>query len=323
MAPDSAFFQELKTLRSREGVQRGNLHDYLGPRIRTLCGLLKRENDAKTRTVVQAWLTELAGTLTKDHGQAVLVSFAVGREFGLQTLGARIGELARLQRVSTRTARRLADQALNALAAAAGEDDRAIDVDTAGSGWRVSSLCSLYRLDTPTPELYEIRTIVATRELREVVIRISFPEPPPGVGEPVVNALFGAGVRKNERLERSRLLTLDLPRPLERDEKHEFWLHVTLPEDQPTSPHYAIVPLAPCDYGTVRVRFAADRMPDEVWLLDEVPYMEMDARSPERPAVTPTAHGEVFREFHGLREGHAYGLAWSFCPSESGMESHR
>lgn len=312
MSPDSHLSRELQSLRSRQGVCRPRLYSHLGLRIRRLSGLTTRQNDAKTRTAVEKWLTDLAETLQPDQKQAVLVSFAIGRDHRLDTLDARIGQLADLRNVAHRTARRQADAALEALVAAI-EELQPGEIANNGCGWQVSALSSLFRLDTPTPELYELRTIVATREISEVVVRITLPPTPPGVGEPVVAALFGARVRDSRREDGSpsRLITLDLPRPLAADEEHEFWLHVTLPPGQPTRPHYAIVPLAPCDFGSVRVRFAADRRPEEVWLLDEVAYPDLDARRPHRKAVTPNAHGEVSREFRSLHEGHAYGIAWT------------
>ncbi|GAB2604666.1 hypothetical protein Aab01nite_78390 [Paractinoplanes abujensis] len=318
MSFDSALSRELQALRSRKGVCRAGLYDHLGLRIRRLCGLTGRQSDARTRAAVEKWLTALADTLLPDQRQAVLVSFAVDAGHRLATLDARIGQLAGLQKVSSRTARRLADAALEALVAAVdelpgGEHDRAGTGDDNGGGWRVSSLSSLFRLDTATPELYEMRTIVATREIAELVVRITLPPTPPGVGEPVVTALFGAHLRKVEHDDGSpsRLITLDLARPLATGESHEVWLHVALPPGQPVRPHYAIVPLAPCETGSVRVRFAADRRPEEVWLLDEVAYPDLDARRPRRTTVEPDLHGEVFRAFRGLHEGHAYGIAWT------------
>lgn len=312
MSPDSELSKELQSLRSRQGVYRPGLYAHLGLRIRRLSGLMTKQNDTKTRTAVEKWLTDLAETLQPDQREAVLVTFAVGRDHRLDTLDARIGQLAGMRNVAHRTARRQADAALEALVAAI-EDLQPDEAASNGCGWRVSSLSSLFRLDTPTPELYELRTIVATRTIDRIEVRFTLPPTPAGVGEPVVAALFGAQVRQNQRLDGSpsRLITLDLPRPLAADEKHEFWLHVVLPPDQPTRPHYAIVPLAPCDFGSVRVRFAPDRPPAEVWVLDEVAYPDLDARKPSRRTVTPNAHGEVSREFRSLHEGHAYGVAWT------------
>ena len=101
-----------------------------------------------------------------------------------------------------------------------------------------------------------------------------------------------------------------VPRPYGPGDAHEFWLRVTLAPGQPIWPYYAIVPLDPCESGTVRVRFGS-RRPAEVWLLDEVPYTDLRNRPEGRNPVDPSTLGEVVRDFHNLREGHGYGLAWT------------
>jgi len=128
-----------------------------------------------------------------------------------------------------------------------------------------------------------------------------------------VRALFGARIRSMERGQGSdsHKVVLELPKRLSPGEKREFWLSVVLPPGQPTWSHYAIVPLDPCEAGAVRVRFAPDRLPDEVWLLNEVPYTDLREHPPGREVVTPSALGDVSHDFYGLRAGHGYGVAWT------------
>ena len=123
-------------------------------------------------------------------------------------------------------------------------------------------------------------------------------------------ALFGARVRAMEPNGSGQRVVLELPDKMRPGDMHEFWLRVTLAPGQPIWPYYAIVPLDPCESGTVRVRFGA-RRPAEVWLLDEVPYTDLRNRPPGRTVIEPSALGEVVRDFHNLREGHGYGLAWT------------
>src|SRR6185369_2508475 len=106
-------------------------------------------------------------------------------------------------------------------------------------------------------------------------------------------------------------VVLRLPRIIAADDEHEFWLHVVLPPGQPTWPHYAIVPLNPCDAGTVRVRFSPGRMPAQVWLLDEVPYLDLSDETPGPERVEPDSNADVARDFSGLREGYGYGYGWT------------
>ena len=318
MPGDSALYQELQKLRSRRGVDRTGLGRHLGPEIRRRSGLLGGEKDPRVRAAVETMLRSLAADLSPDLRQAAMLAFALERDYRFPTLDERAQSLADLQRISPRTARRRMDDALTAMVAAGEDAPEPPDGDRADkSGWRVSALRSLFRLDTATPELYEMRTIVANREIEEIVVRIGLPDPPDGVGEVRVEALFGARVRAVERSNggSSHKVVLELPAKMAPGDRQESWLRVVLPPGQPTWSHYAIVPLDPCESGTVRVRFAPDRRPAEVWLLDEVPYTDLRERPPGRAVITPTALGDVFRDFHGLRQGYGYGIAWTPLPA--------
>ncbi|MBW6436469.1 hypothetical protein KZ829_22260 [Actinoplanes hulinensis] len=307
---DSDLYHELKRLRRGRGVERLGLGGFLGPEIRRRCRLGTHERENRVHAAVGTLLRELAADLAPDMRQAAMLAFALDRDSRFPTLLDREQRLADLQNVSVRTARRRIDDAV-ALMAQAGEKTPEPPADPAnGSGWRVSSLRALFRLDTATPELYEMRTIVATREIDEIVIRIGLPESPAEVGPPGVDALFGARVRTMEPNGSGQRAVLELPDKMQPGDIHEFWLRVTLAPGQPIWPYYAIVPLDPCESGTVRVRFGA-RRPAEVWLLDEVPYTDLRNRPPGRTVIEPSPLGEVVRDFHNLREGHGYGLAWT------------
>lgn len=310
--PDSGLCEELKRLRRGRGVERRGLDRYLGPEIRRRCGLGSNEREPQVRAAVSAMLRDLAAGLSPDLRRAAMLALALDRDYRFATLAAREVGLADLQKWSVRTARRRMNEALEAMAQAAEEGPVPVDDPAGGPGWRVSSLHALFRLDTRTPELYEMRTIVAVREIDEITIRIGLPEAPDGVGSPEVEALFGARVRGIEHRDGTgnQKVVLELPGRLLPGDNHEFWLRVVLPPGRPTWPHYAIVPLDPCESGTVRVRFG-ERPPGEVWLLDEVPYTDLRERPAKPELVEPSGLGDVVRTFHGLRPGYGYGLAWS------------
>ncbi|WP_157752116.1 hypothetical protein [Actinoplanes derwentensis] len=310
--PDSDLYQELKRLRRGRGVDRPDLGRYIGPETRRRCRLGSGDRESRVRAAVVTMLAELAAGLAPDLRKAAELAFGLDREFRLTTLAERESRLADLQRVSVRTARRRMNEALAALAVAGEDAPEPADDPAAGSGWRVSSLRVLFRLDTHTPELYEMRTITATREIDEITIRIGLPEAPAGVGAAEVDALFGARISAVEPRNgaSSQKVVLRLPERMLPGDVHELWLRVVLPPGQPTWPHYAIVPLDPCESGTVRVRFGAE-LPDEVWLIDEVPYTDLREPPEKRALIQPSALGEVTREFHGLREGYGYGIAWT------------
>jgi hypothetical protein len=161
------------------------------------------------------------------------------------------------------------------------------------------------------------RTVVANQRLEELVVRLDLPRPHQHDGPAlplVVDAIYGSRIKSVERLNEGRhyCLTVALPHILESDDQLEFCLHYRVPEGQPIREHYAIVPLDPCDYGTVRVRFPGDRPPAEVWRLSAVPPRLLDeataAPGPDRLELDGV--GEVVLTFRGLREGHGYGVAW-------------
>lgn len=313
MSDEPDLYQELLHLRSRRGVERPHLGDDIGPWIRALSGVGPSDRESRIRQRVEALLRRLIDGLPPDLYQAARLAFALDKDHRYPTLDDRVGLLAEQQNCSARTARRLMDRALQAMV---NRVDNAPGEETgAGPGWRVASLKALYRLDTSTPELYEMRTIVATRDISEVTVRLGLPPAPDGVtGDALrVDALFGARVATVEHQpgRNHYRIVLKLARTVPAEESHEFWLRIVLPPGQPTWTHYAIVPLNPCDFGTVRVRFSPARPPSAVWLLDEVPYLDLSDGTPGAERIEPDDNGDIARDFRGLREGYGYGVAWS------------
>ena len=314
MSEDSDLYLELVRLRSRRGIERPELGADLGRRMRALCAVTPSDREARIRQRVTTVLLGLIDDLPPDLRQAARLAFALDRNHRYPTLDERVKVLADQQSHSERTARRLMDRALQTMVLAAETAEPGAGEPSAGPGWRVTSLKALFRLDTTTPELYEMRKIVATREIGEVTVRLGLPPAPAPIADQVrVEALFGARVARVERQpERHHYrVVLTLPRVVEADGEHEFWLRVVLPPGQPTWPHYAIVPLNPCDSGTVRVRFAPGATPGAVWLLDEVPYLDLGDETPGQERIEPDSNGDIVRDFAGLREGYGYGIAWT------------
>jgi len=317
MSQDSDLYSELLRLRSRRGVERTDLRTDLGWRIQALCAVSPTDKQARIKQRVTTVLLGLIDDLPPDLQQAARLAFALDRDHRYPTLDERVKILAEQQSYSERTARRLMDRALQTMVTVAETAEPITGEASAGPGWRVTSLKALFRLDTPTPQLYEMRKIVATRDIDEVTVRLGLPQTPEQVaGDVTVEALFGARVATVDRQpERNHYrVVLRLPQLIAADDEHEFWLHVVLPPGQPTWPHYAIVPLNPCDAGTVRVRFSPGRMPAQVWLLDEVPYLDLSDETPGPERVEPDSNADVARDFSGLREGYGYGYGWTPLP---------
>ena len=311
-------YGELLRLRRGRGIERPDLGAYLGPVLQALCGVTPADRDARVRPRAAAVLEGLAAALPPDLREAARVAFALDKDYRFRTLEDRMRTLAGRWKYSERTTRRLMDRAVRMMVKEAEAAGPAGPEAAAGPGWRVISLAALFRLDTATPELYEMRRIVTTRDVDRITVRLGLPPAPgPDAGDGlVVDALFGARVAKVEHAPRRNhfRIILDLPRVVPAGEPHEFWLRVILPAGQPTWPHYAIVPLNPCDSGTVRVRFAPDRLPAAVWPLDEVPYLDLADETPGAERIRPDGAGDVVRHFTGLREGYGYGVAWTPAP---------
>jgi len=310
MPNDSDLLGELKSLRQRRGVGRPDLRDQLGPEIRKRCGLTPSAPHARVRQAVTQLIRDLTRDLSADLQAAAAAAFGTETAFQYATLDARIRRLCAEQHIAERTARRKIDIALRAMVRAAEETDT--ETPPADPGWRVTALRALFRLDTETPELYEIRTIVATREITEMTVRFSLPQAPEG-GDLTVDALFGARVQgvESQPGNGSWRVSLRLPGPLAPGEEHEFWLRVVLPAGRPIWSHYAVVPLDPCESCTVQVRFPPGRLPGDVWLLDGVPYTDLCDDRAEGVRLVPSGLGDVRRDFGRLREGYGYGVAWS------------
>jgi len=310
-------YQELTRLRRGRGLQEPRPAERLGPLLRRLCGVAPGDPDGVARRRAGAVLAELAADLPDDLRTAAELSLALA-DGPASRLTQRTEALAAEQRCSGRTARRRMDEAARLLARAAlnHPGPQADDADP-GSGWRVREFTGLLRLDTATPELYEIRTVQADRALDALTIRLDLPPRPGAEGRALpllIDALYGVTLEEVDSGPdgRNYRLALALPRTLKPDEQHEFCLHYRVPPGQPIRDHCAIVPLDPCDQGRIRVRFPATAPPAEVWRLAAVTPRQMDRATtvPGPDRLAPDGAGEVGVSFRGLRQGHGYGLAW-------------
>jgi len=309
-------YRELVRLRHGRGVQEPRAAERLGPLLRELSGVAPGDTDAVARQRVRAVLAELATDLPDDLRSAAELALALGERPPIR-LNQRTQTLAEQIHSSERTARRRMDEATRLLARAAlGRADPATPAD-AGSGWRVRSLTALLRLDTDTPELYETRTVQAERTIDEVTVRLDLPawDGRDGPALPLrIDAVYGArvtGVDGGPDYRHYRVAVRP-PRPLRPDEQLEFCLHYRVPPGQPIRDHCAIVPLEECDNGRVRVRFDPAAPPASVWRLAAVAPRQLDRATtvPGQDRLDPDGAGEVAVAFHGLRQGHGYGVAW-------------
>jgi hypothetical protein len=313
MSPDPDLSGEFQRIRRGRGLDRADLSDVIGPEMRRLCRLDPGASQSSIRTAVRDFVSDLIRRLPPHDDLRVVAETVYGlhRDRHFPKLEDRVEALAAHLKTSQRSVRRRMDAATEEMVRLAEEAEPA--PPRPDPGWQVTGLETLFRLDTPTPELYELRTIRATREISEVPVRFTLPETVTHDAPLTVDALFGARVTEIEHTpgNGSCRVTLQLPGPLPAGRTQQIWLRVVVPADRPTWPHYAVVPLDPYDSCTVRVRFAPQCLPRAVWLLDGVPYTDLCDDKPSGELIRPSALGEVSRRFGRLRTGHGYGFAWS------------
>lgn len=302
---------DLLRLRRGRGLREPRLAEHLGPHWRSLCGVLLSESDGPARAKAEALLAGFAADLAPDLRKAAELALACGNG-AASRLSGRTEELAAALHCSERTARRRMDEALALVAEAAA---READPVPSGPSWRVRRFSSLLRLDTPTPELYETRTISAEQPVDVLEITLDVPERPDdtGAGGPlIVEAIHGVRVRSVEASPDNchYRVTLALARSLQPGERLDFTLHYTLPEGGRIRDHCVLVPLHPCDSARVRVRFGVP--PEGVWRVEAVAPRQLDpvTVTPGPGPLTLDLAGEVQAVFHSLRQGYAYGIAW-------------
>ncbi|WP_131741837.1 hypothetical protein [Actinomadura roseirufa] len=329
---------EFRRLCRGRGVQAPDLLQRLGPRLSAhLSARLTGPPGARTppadpRRALLALLADLADALPDDLRTAARA--ALGLDPRLRFLQERQHWLARHLERDVRTARRRVDDALalmaealessasrapagrggaeNSMAAAPGKA-----APSKAADWYAESVQALLRLDQDAPTVHEERRIVVTAPTLEVItVSVSLPRAPAaGSGARrtlLADMLFGGLMAGTERPSESHFRFLVRPPgPLRAGDRHSFGLCYRVPAGQPMAPHYALTPLNPCAEFRLRIRFAADRPPARVWLLDGVPPRALDDDPAGLPLVPLDAAGEAEARFTDLALGLGYGFRWS------------
>jgi hypothetical protein len=247
--------------------------------------------------------------------RAAELAFALDPHHRYLQLDRRLDQLARELRCQPRTARRRMDAAVAWLVGAAAAQPQS-DTPDSGQPWHLRSFQALLRLDTPTPELYEKRNLVAVRPIDEITVRFSLPRHPDEAHadhDVFIDVLYGARIRDvvRDHVGQCFELTLDLPTRLSPAQAHEVLLHYRLPEHQPMREHYVFQPLTSCAECVVRVKFPPDRVPSAIWRMDGVQPRAVDHPAPGAQRLAVDAVGELLLTFPRPEQGHAYGVAWT------------
>ncbi len=314
-----ALTAELRTLRKGRGIQERDLSARLGEQLRRLFGVAASDDDTTIRLRVGVRVRELLADAPPDLQTAVSAALAVHPACRHRFLAERTDWLAAELGCEARTARRRIDEGFAFLVDAAGPRPRVSSGGEGDSdGWLVRSFRATLNLDGPGPELIDERQIVAVRDgLDRIPVSMSLPPAPDATvleRDLVAEVIYGGQLGGKDRVSASHFrYWLELPRSLRAGQEHGYSVAFRIPAGQPMSPHYAFLPLWPCEYFHLRVRFGA-RRPAEVWRLAGVPPRLVDEKPGQGDLLELDRLGEVELEFRPLRTGLGYGIGWTPVP---------
>jgi hypothetical protein len=327
---DTALLLELKTLRKGRGINTARLPEQIGPLLRELAAVEKHDATGIVRQKVTDALDRLAESLPADLALAARAALSLHPEAQQPFLAERVQWLADQLERDVRTARRRVDLGLTALAERAlvpTAADTAVPAPRAplsrepdDDPWHIREFRAVLRLDQPTPEAIEQRVVVANEDgLDRLDALITIPrdrEVRTGSHDLMMEVLYGATIISRERVTGSRFkYGLQLPRPLYAGEAHEYALLFRLPPNQPMRTHYVYTTHRRCDAFDLRIRFDPERLPDQVWRVNQGYLGDLDDETAPRDVVDVDRTGEVHLVFHRLRLGFGYGAQWTALPS--------
>lgn len=309
---------DLEQLRKGRGVLERDLRRRVGTHIRYLCGVLDDDDQSQLRAKIVTVLIDLSRRLPDDQRLAVVAALALHPDAQQRFLGERIDWLAERLGRDQRTARRRVDEGLDRLAEIASGHD-SFSAESANQAWpdawHVRSCRTLLRLDAPTPELLEERTVVFTRDgVKEIIASVSLPRHatrPSGEHDLQAQVLYGGRLLRAERVSDTHFrFFVGLPTTFRAGQAHDYATLFRIPDGQPMRPHYAFIPLHSCSAFDLRVKFNPSALPTAIWRLDGVPPRVLDDYRPTDKLLHVDAVGELRLEFHELSRGLAYGAQW-------------
>jgi hypothetical protein len=328
---DTDLLLELKTLRKGRGINAARLTDQIGTRLRELAAVDEHDGTGIIRQKLTGALDRLAESLPTDLALAARAALGLHPEAQQPFLAERVQWLAdRLER-DVRTARRRVDLSLAALA------ERALVPESAAATvpaprapltpepdddkWHIREFRAVLRLDQPTPEAIEQRVVVANEDgLDRLDALITIPRDRAtrtSSHDLLMEVLYGATIISRERVTGSRFkYGLQLPRALYAGEAHEYALVFRLPPNQPMRTHYVYTTHRRCDAFDLRIRFDPERLPAQIWRVNEGYLGDLDDETAPRDVVDVDRTGEIHLAFHRLRLGYGYGAQWTAPPSD-------
>jgi hypothetical protein len=304
---------EIRLLRKGRGLQAGDLDSRLGPLMRELAG---GGDAAARRQMLAAEISRCSAQLLADYRTAIEVSLALSKETMQEPyFSGRVSWLAREMNRDPRTALRRINQAERCLAELVTTElrRRRGRITGAPNGWYLEEFRALVRLDGPTVEAREDRRIVSTREdLTEVMAWFDVPRDPSQPKADVqTEILYGGRLTSREEPSDNRFqLMVQLPRPLQPGEEHQYGLILRMPQEMLVRPHYILTPEYQCNNFDLTVRFDPARLPSWVRRVDGETVRMFEHPHRTENLIPLDAAGEVHQEFRDLTMYLGYGMQW-------------
>ena len=322
MASEGQLYTELGTLRKGMGLRHPSLRDRIGRELRRLCGIDETTTHAEARARITTMLERASGALPNDLGLAAQVMLAIDVDYVGATLTLRQRQLASTWNVDHMTVRRRCDLALQLTSAHLAEHGADLSADDPEdedpfepNEWYTLTSTTTLRLDTPTPEATEVRTLVSLKDgLDRVALGLGLPRPRSEDRAKMgldVDMQFGGVLESNRQPSAEYFVQyIRFPRPLARGEAHTFGKTVRIPPGQSMAPHFVSRPLHRVDRFELRVRFDLRRLPRVVWRVTGIPYQVSEADGPGKDRLELDSLGETSVVFDRLKPSFGYGVRW-------------
>jgi len=306
--------REIRQLHKGRGVQAGNLDSRLGPLLGELAGTA---DAAARRQALIAEINRCTGQLLEDYRKAIGASLALSEETADEPLFTRRAswlaeEIDRDSRTALRRIREAEWRLAELIAAELGRRRGRIPV--APDGWYVAELWTIMRVDGDIVESEQDRRIVSTRDgLTEVMAWLDLPSDTNQPGSELrAEIRYGGRLLRKEQQSGNRFnLMVQLPKPLQPGEEHEYGLILRMPRHMLKRPHCLVTP--ECQFGRfdLTVRFDPARLPEWIRRVDGETVRTFDHPRPIGELLVPDAAGEVHQEFRDLALYLGYGIQWA------------
>jgi hypothetical protein len=307
---------EVRSLRKGRGLQASDLDSRLGPYLRELATGASELDATARREVLAAEINGCAAQLADDLRIAVMASLGLSAETKqMAHFRKRVEWLADHLSRDYRTALRRIDVGERLLAEEIVRELRRRRGRTASTpvGWYLEEFRTLLRLDTSIPESHEDRRIVATRaDVTKVMAWLDVPQTP-GQPHPALMAemRYGGRLVRQEQPSSNRFqFVIELPKPLQPGDTHEYGLILRVPTREQMRPHYIFTPECQCNTFDLRVRFDLNNPPNWVRRVEGETVRIFDATEPSQDSIIPDAAGEVHLRFHNPAMYLGYGVQW-------------